>query len=245
MSLFNYPSPLWKLRAAFAFVVTVLSVVVWTPYVLTLTLFKNRSATTAAIRSWNKFILKVMGVKVRTHFLSTYSPDQPCLIASNHQSHLDIPVVYVALSGHVRMVAKKELFEIPFFGHCLAAAEFIPIDRGNRDAGLKAIQNIRKRIQSGLQIWVAPEGTRSNDGKLQTFKSGAFSVAIEAKVPVQPIAVKGAINVLNKKSYLPRPGLFIDVYVLPQISTEGYKPEDRSKIAQLTQKAISDVLEGT
>jgi 1-acyl-sn-glycerol-3-phosphate acyltransferase len=202
----------------------------------------KRIGMTWTVRTWNRLVLRFLGVKVRTHFESTYSPEAPCLIVTNHQSHLDIPAVFEALSGHIRMVAKAELFRIPFFGWCLHAAEFIPIERGNRDAGRKAVANIKDRIQSGLQVWVAPEGTRSSDGKLQKFKTGSFSVAIEAGVPVQPIVVKGAIDVISKHESFPKPGLTIDLYVLPQISTEGYRPDERHKLAEIARNAMLQYL---
>lgn len=238
MKVFSYPGPLWRLRSFVGIVLVALSVLLWTPIILVSALSGKRTWVTHAVRSWNRFSLILIGVKVRTHFNSAYKPEDPCLIVTNHQSHLDIPVVFEALSGHIRMVGKAELFKIPFFGWCIKAAEFIPIDRGNRQAGIKAIAGIKERIQSGLQVWVAPEGTRSSDGKLQTFKTGSFSVAIEAGVPVQPVVVKGAIDIINKNEFFPKPGMTVDFYVLPQIPTAGYRPDERHKVAEITRNAM-------
>ncbi len=237
----DYPGPLWRVYSVLATLLVFVSVFVWGPLIMLISVFRHRPWTTWALREiYREF--QTMDID-DAHIDSSYNPANPCLLVCNHQSHLDIPVIFHALRGHVRMVAKKELFRIPIFGQCLSLCEFIPIDRGNREAGRKAAQRIAERIRSGLQIWVAPEGTRSPDGKLQNFKSGSFGVAIEAGVPIQPLVVKNAYHALSKRDILTKPGLTIDFEVLPQILATDQTKENRHHLADVTRAAILACLE--
>jgi len=242
--LIDYPGPLWRAYSCLASSIVILWVVLWGPLVLVLSQIRSRRLTTFLVRTWNRGVLKIFRIKVRAKIDPSYDPEKPCLLVSNHQSHIDIPVIYEALSGNVRMVAKKELFRIPIFGQSLAAAEFIPIDRGNREAGRLAAQRISDRIRSGLQVWVAPEGTRSEDGKLGPFKSGAFGVALESGVPIQPLVVMNAHKVIRKHEKLVRPGMTVDFEALPQIHASEQIKENRHHLAEVTRAAILARLEG-
>jgi 1-acyl-sn-glycerol-3-phosphate acyltransferase len=241
--LVDYPGPLWRPYSAVAILVVVLWVIFWGPLVILTSLLRNRELTTWMVRAWNRGVLAIFRIKVRVKIDPSYDPAKPCLLVCNHQSHLDIPVIYFALRGHVRMVAKKELFRIPIFGYSLRSAEFIAIDRGNPEAGRKAAQKISERVRSGLQVWVAPEGTRSDDGKLGPFKSGSFGVAIDAGVPIQPLVVKNAYLALQKHEKLVKIGMTIDFEVLPQIKASEQLKENRHHLAEVTRAAILAKLE--
>ena len=86
---------------------------------------------------------------------------------SNHQSHLDIPMLYATLpSPTIRMLGKKELFQIPLWGRGLRAAEFIEVDRSNHSRAVQSIEHAAQLIRDGVSIYLAPEGTRSRDGHI-------------------------------------------------------------------------------
>jgi 1-acyl-sn-glycerol-3-phosphate acyltransferase len=226
------------LLSILATLVLVVSVILWAPVVVLLSLFGNKNLTSWGPKVWCRFVLRIFGIKVRIHGFENYSKDQPCLVASNHQSLMDIPLLVGKIPGHLRMVAKKELFSIPFFGQGMKAAGCIPLDRGNQRSGKEVSDEIGARISQGLQIWVAPEGTRSKDGTIGEFKKGSFAVAVSAHVPVQPVVIAGAIDILNKKSLLPKFGGTIDFSFCPQIFTGDYTVEDRAALAQKTRQVI-------
>jgi 1-acyl-sn-glycerol-3-phosphate acyltransferase len=232
-SLFHYPKFLWPLASVLGFVAIMVSVPVWGSLMLLLVaLGASRDIQTRMIRAWLMFVTKSFGLRYEIVGAENFNPNQPSLVVSNHQSLFDIPAAFAALPGHLRMVAKKELFALPFFGWCLSRTEFISVDRGNRQSGLEASKKISHRIKSGLHIWVAPEGTRSPDGNLLPFKKGSFSVAIEAQIPVQPILVADSRLACPKGSLLVRPGTVIRVFVLPRVETKGYQPENRGVLAE-------------
>jgi 1-acyl-sn-glycerol-3-phosphate acyltransferase len=116
---------------------------------------------------------------------------------SNHQSHMDIPVLYhVMPSPTVRAIGKQELFRMPVFGQAMRAAEFICIDRSNREAAIASLRAAGDKIREGVSIWIAPEGTRSRSGAVGPLKKGGFHLALETGTPIVPIAISGTRNVL-------------------------------------------------
>jgi len=131
----------------------------------------------------------------------------------------------------MRMMGKAELFRIPIFGAALRAVECIPVDRGNRASAAAATTEMKAKIESGLSIWVAPEGTRSVGAELGEFKRGAFATAIKDQVPIQPMVVLDSFKAMPKGSYLPRTGSVIHVCLLPQVETKGLTVEDRKTLA--------------
>jgi 1-acyl-sn-glycerol-3-phosphate acyltransferase len=242
--IIRYPGPLWRPYAIFGFVIVALSVLFWGPPIMLLIfLGAPRRLQTWWVRVWCGFVLKMFGVRVEIEGRENHDPSKPSLVVSNHQSLLDIPAAFAAIDGDIRIVAKKELFTIPVFGQAAGLHEFIPIERGNQTSGRDAAKLIGARIRSGLHVWVAPEGTRSTGPELLPFKKGAFAVAIEAGVPVQPIVVMNSYEVVPKGSLLTRPGTIIRVRVLPRVDTSGYTLNDRAALAERVRSLMAEALE--
>jgi 1-acyl-sn-glycerol-3-phosphate acyltransferase len=129
-------------------------------------------------------------------------PEGPAIYASNHESAIDIWTLFRVIPRNgLRFIAKQELFRIPIFGWYLRLARFVPVDRGNRDRAVASLQEAGRIVRSGTSLIAFPEGTRSRDGHVQPFKKGPFVVAMEAGVPVVPIAISGAVA-LNPKGPL-------------------------------------------
>jgi 1-acyl-sn-glycerol-3-phosphate acyltransferase len=238
--IFYYPGPLWRLYSSVATLVLVLSVAVWGLLLMFAALLgAPRSFQTWGVRAWNLFALKLYALRVQVEGAENHDPAKPSLVVSNHQSLFDIPAAFKALSGDLRMVAKKELFSIPIFGWAIRSMEFIPVDRGNRNSGQKAADKIGARIRSGLHVWVAPEGTRSPGPEMGAFKKGSFAVAIESKLPIQPLLICNSFEACPKGSLLARPGVELRVRVLPRISSEGYSIEERGELAERVRSVMA------
>ncbi len=141
---------------------------------------------------------------------------------SNHQSHLDIPVLYATLpSPTIRMLGKTELFQIPLWGRGLRAAEFIEVDRRNPVAARKSIDYAAQLVNDGVSIYLAPEGTRSRDGRIGTLKKGGFHLALGTGAPIVPVAVKGTIDILPRGAKVMRKGQAVEVTIGAPIQVEG------------------------
>ena len=121
------------------------------------------------------------------------------LVMSNHQSLYDIPVLFHVLGANLRMITKAELFAVPIFGPAMKAAGFISIDRSNRARALESLEIAKQKIAEGLNVWIAPEGTRSKTGALLPFKKGGFNLAIEAGLRVLPVTLRGTRDILPAK----------------------------------------------
>lgn len=157
-------------------------------------------------RYWARWSLFCARVKVRVEG-ETNIPSGPAIYMSNHQSHFDVLAILGYLKVQFRWTVKKELFSIPLFGLAMKRAGYIMIDRGDHQKAMQSMVEAAEKIKTGSSIVIFPEGTRSTDGRLQyPFKKGGFHLALQAGVPVVPIAVTGSREVLPKHSKKVTPG---------------------------------------
>jgi 1-acyl-sn-glycerol-3-phosphate acyltransferase len=133
-------------------------------------------------------------------------PPGPTIFASNHESVLDIWVLFVAIPRQFRFIAKQELYRIPIFGWYMRIGGHVPVDRSNRARAVASLAKAGATIRGGTSIVVFPEGTRSRTGRIQPFKKGPFVVAKEAGVPVIPIAISGSGAVTPSHRLAVHPG---------------------------------------
>jgi 1-acyl-sn-glycerol-3-phosphate acyltransferase len=133
-------------------------------------------------------------------------PPGPVIFASNHESALDIWVLFRSLPRGFRFIAKQELFRIPIFGWYLALGGHIPVDRTNRARAVASLRQAGATVRAGTSLVVFPEGTRSRDGRIHPFMKGPFVVAKEAGVPVIPVAISGSGAITPSKVVAVHPG---------------------------------------
>jgi 1-acyl-sn-glycerol-3-phosphate acyltransferase len=151
--------------------------------------------------------VRIAGVKVRTLGLEKIDPARTYVFMSNHISNLDPPITMPLIPRRSSVMVKKELFRVPIFGRIMRLGSLVPVDRGNRDAGITAVRDALKVIEQGLNMTIYVEGHRSFDGKLLPFKKGPFYLAAECKVPVVPITISGTEAVMPKARFAIRPGI--------------------------------------
>ncbi len=166
---------------------------------------------------------------------------RPAVLVANHLSMLDILVLY-ALFRPFKWVAKAELFRVPFVGWNMRLNDYVPIRRGHPDSVRRMMDHCRAHLARGTPVLLFPEGTRSRDGRLQSFKDGAFKLAIEAGCPVIPIAVSGTFESLPKRGLVLRHGMRARVRVLDPISPADHPSPDALRDA--ARAAIADALSG-
>ena len=196
-------------------------------------------------RSWARILFFCARVRIEVHGQEHIPKGIPVVFASNHQSQFDIPALYLALPVQFRFVVKQELFKIPLFGQAMRRAGYVPIDRSGGKRAIKSLRDAVRRIQSGTSVVVFPEGTRSPDGTLLPFKSGALLIASKACVPIVPIGIWGTYKVLPKGSLWVRPGNVVVTIGAPVDTRsftgpgakEGLVEEVRDRIASLINKS--------
>ncbi len=165
---------------------------------------------------------------------------QPVIFIANHASHFDPPLLISTLPSHPVFIAKRELARVPFLGWVIWLAGFIFLDRGDRAQALASLRAATKRIHEGQSVVVFPEGTRSPDGQLQTFKTGSFRIASEAGVPLVPLAIHGGADILPKGDWRVKGGPYRMVVGAP-IPSEGKEPaalmaEARERLVRLLEQ---------
>ena len=185
------------------------AVTVYTIVLGTISLFStlfDRSGNVAhrCARAWARLILRTTGVRVRVSGLEHLQPGRSYVLASNHQSIYDIPILFSAIPMQLRIVAKQSLGRIPFLGWHLHRAGHLLVDR--RRPGPDIVRKMRRLVGESSSLIVFPEGTRSVDGTLKRFKKGPFLVAIDAGLPVVPVSVAGSRHVMKKGRLTVSPG---------------------------------------
>lgn len=159
------------------------------------------------------------------------------VVVANHQSVLDI-LLLSHVPHEMKWLAKEELFRVPWVGWMLRMSGDIAIRRGERDSGLEALGKARDHLSRGVPVMVFAEGTRSRDGRLLPFKSGAFRLAIEAGVPVLPIAVNGTGAGMPKGSPWVRP-CEAWARILDPVPTAGLRPDEAVKVRDEVRRRIA------
>lgn len=169
-------------------------------------------------RAWAWLILKTTGVQVEVDGLAAIDQGRSYLFLANHQSIYDIPVLFWHLPFQLRIIAKASLGGFPFLGWHLRRSGHVLVDRAR--TGTSTMVQIKDLMRQGVSLLVFPEGTRSADGTLSRFRGGIVMLAIEAGLPIVPVAVEGTRHVMRKGRLLTSPG-HVRVRVLPPVSTEG------------------------
>lgn len=152
-------------------------------------------------KKWGRSILKIAGVELEIIGMENIKPNENYVFVSNHSSLFDIPVLQFALPSNFRIVYKRELEKIPFFGYVLIKSPYIGIVREDSKDAMKGMKRAIEDFQKGASVLLFPEGTRSKDGNLQNFKRGAFMLASKAQKPIVPITIIGTNKILPKGKY--------------------------------------------
>lgn len=159
----------------------------------------------------------------------------------NHQCDLDIIITETITKKDLTWVAKKELFEVPFFGLALRLAKDIPVDRQSKTSLIKLLKDAKDRLDNGRVITMFPEGTRSTKGKMLPFKSGARIVADKYSLIVQPIVLMQTAAYYNLKKFYYKPGR-IKIIFLDSFVADKSNPEWLNDLRKTMQKVYDDEL---
>jgi 1-acyl-sn-glycerol-3-phosphate acyltransferase len=156
-------------------------------------------------RAWSWSILKTTGVRVDVRGLERLTPGATYVFVSNHQSHYDTPVIFSTLPFQLRIIAKESLARFPVLGWHLKRGGHLFVDRRRPDrAGI--LKRWKALVSEGLSLIIYAEGTRSPDGHVARFRAGSFLLAIEAGLPIVPLAVVGSRSVMPKGRLQTEPG---------------------------------------
>lgn len=190
---------------------------------------------------WARLWCMLAFVRVTVNGRENISPGTSYVFVANHQSAYDIFSIYGYLGHNFRWMMKQSLRKIPFVGYACEKSRQIFVDRSSR-AGLKhTMERAEAQLRNGMSLVVFPEGARTPDGRLHAFKKGAFLLAEEFSLPVVPITIDGAYDVMPRQARLPRPGRITLTIHRPIVVPDG-EPFDMADIIARSHAAIASAL---
>jgi 1-acyl-sn-glycerol-3-phosphate acyltransferase len=193
-------------------------------------------------RFWARSIVLVSRVRVTVQGLEHIDPSATYVYMANHQSMFDILSLLGYLPVQFRWLAKMELFQIPIFGYSMARVGYISIDRSNRKAAFKSIQEAAQKISQGVSVVVFPEGTRSQDGQIMPFKVGGFYLAIRSGRPIVPVVIYGSHYVMPKGRLRIKRGHII-LSINPPVETTHYNNKTKEALMESVRSTMKRDLE--
>lgn len=173
--------------------------------------------------------LALSGITYTVHGAENIQRQRAAVYAVNHASNVEPPILFDALRElfpRLRILYKAELRSLPILTRAFDLAGFVPLERGNRDQSLPAIERAAQALREGNSFLIFPEGTRSRTGELLPFKKGGFIMAVKGQTPVVPVAISGARSAMRKGSPIINP-VAVRVSFGSPVETAGLTLEDR------------------
>lgn len=207
----------------------------------------TKKACDDRLESWSTHIVDHLRMAIEVDGRENFSPRATYLVMSNHQSHYDVPVLFHVLGPphgpSLRMIAKIELFRFPFFGRAMLEAGFIAIDRASRESAIESLGVAKKRMREGVNVWIAPEGTRSPNGELLPFKRGGFHLALDVGEPILPVTLQGTRLALPRGASRSNRDAHVRVRIHPAIDVSTY-PRTPAGISALAEDVRATIASG-
>ena len=190
------------------------------------------------VKYWAKTILKTMNINVRVIGLDKLDRNADYIFAPNHASSLDIPLILGFLPFWIVPISKIELKWIPFLGWAMQAAGHVFVDRRDHEKAMLSIAKIKNSLlKNPRSILIFPEGSRTNDGKVNQFKTGGLSIGISTKISIVPVAIEGTFESLSKhsKKFVNK---LLTINIGSPVDTRKYSLDDRKDLAIIVNSKV-------
>ena len=190
------------------------------------------------VKYWAKTIFKTMNINVRVIGLDKLDKNADYIFAPNHASSLDIPLILGFLPFWIVPISKIELKWIPFLGWAMQAAGHVFVDRRDHEKAMLSIAKIKNSLlKNPRSILIFPEGSRTNDGKVNQFKTGGLSIGISTKISIVPVAIEGTFDSLSKhsKKFVNK---LLTINIGSPVDTRKYSLDDRKDLAIIVNNEV-------
>jgi 1-acyl-sn-glycerol-3-phosphate acyltransferase len=233
---------LWTVLNALQWLGVALWTALWTSLAIVAVALTRRPhvGLVLARRVWSPVILGIGGVRFELRGGEHVAGGGPFFLACNHQSFIDIPLLFRALPVDLRFVAKRELRNVPFLGWYMAAMGMVFVDRYRLRSGAAGVDAASALLRAGATVLSFPSGTRRRPDEPQGWKAAAFAPAISAQAPVVPVAILGTAGLLSRGARL-RPGHAV-LWIGEPIPTVGLALDAREEIARRAERAVTEML---
>ncbi len=191
--------------------------------------------------AWAWMLCRSNFTRVRLRGRERADPKQSYVIMSNHQSHFDVLAFYSSWGRQFRWVMKEELRKTPGLGWGCEAVGHIFIDRSDHEKAIASLKAARPMLTNGVSVMFFPEGTRSDDGRLQPFKKGGFMMALDLGLPILPVSISGSNRVMPSRKLQLRPGR-IDITIQEPVDVAAYGLEHRDELMAEVRRRIASGL---
>jgi 1-acyl-sn-glycerol-3-phosphate acyltransferase len=233
-----YPLWQWLIYMPLACLATLIGAFLAVPLAV---LVSPRLANLYVAVPWGRILCFFAPVRVEVQGREHVQADQSYVVVANHQSQMDIPVIYGFCGLDLRWVMKAELRKVPFIAQGCKAIGHIFVNRSDPDQAREAINTAVGRLKPGTGILFFAEGTRSRTGNLLNFKKGAFRVAIDQGMPVLPVTVVGTRDIMPADSLKMRPGRVV-LQIHPPMQTSGMSVDDVRDLRDRVREVVASGL---
>ncbi|HSQ79324.1 MAG TPA: lysophospholipid acyltransferase family protein [Candidatus Bathyarchaeia archaeon] len=226
------------MRTALLLAFYVLIVILLTPVILVCMLIGLRQAL-VEIGLWAMRVSRrILGVSIEVSGLERIEAGRPYVFMPNHESFLDGPLVMVLIPGVARVILKKSVLKIPIVGTAMLYVGFVPVDRKGAEGGKKSIARaVRLMAKHRYSFLIFPEGTRSLDGRIGSFRRGGFFLALDSGAPIVPVTIIGTGALMPKKQWYARRGRVRVIFHEP-IPVDGYAVDTMAGLMEKVREAI-------
>lgn len=196
----------------------------------------GRERRRRAARRAGRILFPLAGIRIRVMGLE-YLPSGACFLASSHATYMDGPLLTTALPPRFGFVIKREALKTPIFGWLLVRLGSVFVERFNTKAAMSDATHLIQLAREGVSLGVFPEGTFRREPGLRAFHLGAFLAATRAGIPVVPVVIRGARQILPGETLWPRPGR-VEIEVLAPIMPTGKRGDDARALRDAVRASI-------
>ncbi len=219
--------------------------ILWSIFILSLKIIcrrYSRAGLNYLAFTWGTHVFQIAKAhfKIIDPYHLVFQSDRNYIIMSNHLSLFDIPTIFRAFSDKInlRMMAKKELFNVPIWGLAMKKTDFISVDRGNHKEAIQSLNLAKSKMDGGVALWIAPEGTRSRTGELLPFKKGGFILAKQTDAIIIPVGIRGTNKIIPPDTLDFSFDQAVEVHIGWPIDTREYPLTERERLIHDVRESI-------
>lgn len=226
------------IRSAAVALYFLLVVLLLTPFILLSVLAGWRAPLYSAGVAAARLARRILGVEIEASGLDRLDPRTPYVFMPNHQSFLDGPLVMILIPGAPRVILKRSVLSVPIAGLAMRHVGFVAVDRKGAEGGKRSIARAAALMRErGYSFLIFPEGTRSRDGKLRSFRRGGFFLALASGSPIVPVTIRGTFELMPKGQWFARRGK-VGIAFHGPVPVEGCPAEDMPLLMDRVREAI-------